>query len=156
MNFTWVKIMHTLHNEDTHHRSRMACHVSWPHRIIAAEGRYRGGGKKKAANPTTLLIPISQPCKNTLIKNPSVVYTTEGRGWHILPYWFSYSWLLNYLVNVSGFPQEWGDGVSWSNFLKVFHQKGAKTKINVEVHKSAVTHALQVVPSLPPWFILQA
>lgn len=60
----------------------LAWPVSWLHRTITAEGRCRGGdgGKKKAANTITLPIPTSQPCKNTLIKNPSVVYTTERRG----------------------------------------------------------------------------
>lgn len=51
-----------------------------------------GGGdgtKKEAANPATVPVPASQPCKHTLVKNPSVVHTTE-RSHHILPYEFFY------------------------------------------------------------------
>lgn len=68
-------------------------------------------------------VPTSQPYKHILVKNLSVVHTTE-RSHHILPYGFFYFWLLNYLVNFSGFPLKWDDLVSHEiTSLKFFIRK---------------------------------
>lgn len=73
----------------------------------------------------------AQPHKSAVSKhthqNPQCGSHRCRRGPHMLPRWFSYFWLLNYLVNFSGVPQEWGDLAFYEvNFFKVLQPKWAK------------------------------